>query len=326
MKIALHLPVPAEHTRATELLRRVCTRRWSHPDEAGLCAALAGGLRPDAVVTTLRDAHGRSKAKELLKACKWVGHLTIVLTYQARQCARGDRALGRVDETWARYTNGTAPTTFRLWGRQFTKQVARKIPFDGVVPNESSRYPGLTDPNLDLPPVDGANHQSIYRRQDGVGSILTAMRRIQMDQPQPAPPRPTPPPGPLTASINGPSSVQAQTSATWQAAVSGGATPYTYQWSGVASGTGSSVTETLSASGTLELTVRDAAGTTAAASLYVDVYNTCGGALACSVATGGGSVLPTAVSDSGQSSSARTATAARRVRARPAGRPARLPQ
>jgi hypothetical protein len=78
-------------------------------------------------------------------------------------------------------------------------------------------------------------------------------------------------PPPLDASILGPSQVQAGQYCTWWASVSGGQSPYSYQWSGKLSGTGSQVSGRLYSSGWLDLTVTDAAQHTDHASLYVTV-------------------------------------------------------
>lgn len=69
----------------------------------------------------------------------------------------------------------------------------------------------------------------------------------------------TAPPPPFTLSINGPSVVSPMAIAcTWLAAASGGTPPYhSYQWSGVLSGTQSSVSGPVFSSGWLYLTVKD---------------------------------------------------------------------
>lgn len=65
-------------------------------------------------------------------------------------------------------------------------------------------------------------------------------------------------PPPLIAEISGPSQVQPNDPAcTWYADVTGGVAPYSYQWSGVLSGTGSSVSGSPSSSGWLYLDVTD---------------------------------------------------------------------
>jgi len=80
---------------------------------------------------------------------------------------------------------------------------------------------------------------------------------------------PPPPPPSLSASISGPSQVRQNCEYTWSASVSGGQSPYSYQWSGELSGTGPSVTGALSTSGTLYLDVSSADGQHASNSLYI---------------------------------------------------------
>lgn len=76
---------------------------------------------------------------------------------------------------------------------------------------------------------------------------------------------------PVTASIDGPSQVQPQVECTWEADVSGGTLPYSYQWSGVLSGTGSSVSGEVSSSGNLSLTVTDVNDLSDGDLLYITV-------------------------------------------------------
>lgn len=67
----------------------------------------------------------------------------------------------------------------------------------------------------------------------------------------------TPPPPPLSAEIMGPFEVPPGQSCSWQAVVTGGSPPYTYQWSGALSGTSISVSGSVGSSGYLYLTVTD---------------------------------------------------------------------
>ncbi|MDZ7779481.1 MAG: hypothetical protein U5R14_06000 [Gemmatimonadota bacterium] len=60
------------------------------------------------------------------------------------------------------------------------------------------------------------------------------------------------------ASITGPTTAAMWTYCTYDAHASGGTPPYSYQWSGLASGTGSSISFTVTQSGTLYLQVTDA--------------------------------------------------------------------
>lgn len=64
---------------------------------------------------------------------------------------------------------------------------------------------------------------------------------------------------PLAASILGPDEVPDGEPCTWEALVSGGYTPYSYEWTGAFSGSGSSVSGTVSASTWLALVVTDSA-------------------------------------------------------------------
>jgi len=65
---------------------------------------------------------------------------------------------------------------------------------------------------------------------------------------------------PLTVTIEGPTSVRPWEFCTWQANVSGGTGGYTYQWSGVLSGTTPSVSGNVSESGSLAVTVNSGDG------------------------------------------------------------------
>jgi hypothetical protein len=78
----------------------------------------------------------------------------------------------------------------------------------------------------------------------------------------------------VQATISGPSSVASGASGTWSAGISAphtGFPPYSYLWGGVLSGTGSSVTGTPSGSGTLSVTVTDAASVQYTATFSVTV-------------------------------------------------------
>lgn len=81
---------------------------------------------------------------------------------------------------------------------------------------------------------------------------------------------------PLTVSIDGPTFVYANQTETWTAVVSGGATPYAFQWyvDGVPAGNDQSLT--MDTGGTdfeLRVEVTDAAGTTKSDNLFVTVSN-----------------------------------------------------
>jgi hypothetical protein len=76
------------------------------------------------------------------------------------------------------------------------------------------------------------------------------------------------PPG---VTIGGPSIVHPDWSCYWTSSVSPGVSPYSYTWSGVLSGTGSSVWGTVSSSGDLRVDVEDAAEKTGYAYKWITV-------------------------------------------------------
>ena len=81
-----------------------------------------------------------------------------------------------------------------------------------------------------------------------------------------------PPPRPLSTTISGPTIVEPGETETWLALTFGGTSPYSYEWSGVLSGTGSSITgEVWSTGSSLELTLTDADGTEASTNIIICV-------------------------------------------------------
>jgi subtilisin len=75
----------------------------------------------------------------------------------------------------------------------------------------------------------------------------------------------------MYATIYGPSSVSAMASCQWEASVSGGAPPYSYSWSGVLSGSGGTVSGSVTSSGYLYLTATDVFNQPKYASKYITV-------------------------------------------------------
>lgn len=80
---------------------------------------------------------------------------------------------------------------------------------------------------------------------------------------------------PLSASIDGPTTLNSGDSGTWTAVVSGGVAPFQYQWSGLGSGTASSTSATVTTGDYVYLDVWDAAGQHFATSLYVNTIGGC---------------------------------------------------
>jgi hypothetical protein len=200
----------------------------------------------------------RDLAMKAFRTCKVIGYGIIVGSGLARKCAYAAKVLGRVDDRWARYVNGTETGTLNF-PIAVQGQVARRVPFDGIVSNELSRYPGLSDPTRMIP-VLGVNHQNLYSTRASLDQVTFAMKLFGMVG--------TPPPA-LSASISGPNSLLDGVGGTWTAAVIGGVTPYTYQWSGMLSGTASRISG--EGSGTLKLDVWDASGKHAGATRTVTV-------------------------------------------------------
>jgi hypothetical protein len=78
-------------------------------------------------------------------------------------------------------------------------------------------------------------------------------------------------PGIPNASVNGPTSMGEDLFCVWTASVSGGITPFSYTWTGILTGNGSSVSGVPSSSGWLYLEVEDYMGRTDSYSHYVSV-------------------------------------------------------
>jgi hypothetical protein len=76
---------------------------------------------------------------------------------------------------------------------------------------------------------------------------------------------------PLTGTIAGPTVVNYLSTAGWAAGVGGGTPPYTYHWSGIATGGGESTNAFIDTPGTLYLDVYDAAQHHLALSIYVQI-------------------------------------------------------
>lgn len=76
---------------------------------------------------------------------------------------------------------------------------------------------------------------------------------------------------PLIVNIGGPDKVPPNYPCTWWANVSGGSGGYTYEWSGVLSGTDSEISGSLSSSGRLYLDVTDSEGWTSGDDVYITV-------------------------------------------------------
>jgi len=98
-----------------------------------------------------------------LKACQVTGFFVIVSAWRAYYCRRGYKALVNVDKTWHYFTGGSS------------------LAFDGFVPNSRTIYPGTTLANQAVNrAVQGANHNDIIYRVDGIIAISDQMAAIGM--------------------------------------------------------------------------------------------------------------------------------------------------
>lgn len=87
-----------------------------------------------------------------------------------------------------------------------------------------------------------------------------------------------PPPLP-TANISGPNEVKPESLCQWDGSASGGTPPYSYSWSGILSGSGSSILGSPSSSGVLKLKVTDAASQQDTHNRYVEVTSSAPGCI-----------------------------------------------
>lgn len=163
----------------------------------------------------------KDKGLSLLRKCKNMGNWTFNATDPGNKCQRAANMLGALDGRWAAYVNGTTcngPTP----GGGCWRQEPRKVPFDGVVPNERSAYPSTTTATAPLRDytVPGASHVDIYKGRDGLNATAQAMLDLQMQRGTG-----------FAASVSVPSQFNASTTLTWTAKAFGGSGAYAYQWS-----------------------------------------------------------------------------------------------
>jgi pimeloyl-ACP methyl ester carboxylesterase len=189
------------------------------------------------------------------KVCKYWDYGTILGWGLGRRCGWAARALGRLDDRWTRYTIGTD-----AFGQPANK------PFDGVVPNERSIWPGSIP--LSFQATVPNDHMNIYKTRVGLDQVAQAMYSVGASAVNPPPPPPA-----ITVSIAGPARVRPNVNCAWQASVSGGTPPYSYNWTktGGFNGYDSEALTSFSSSGTLYLQVGDAAGNNASTSKAVSV-------------------------------------------------------
>ena len=129
-------------------------------------------------------------------------------------------------------------------------------------------FPYRTGGALLIDPNDEISHR--FRNSGESATWLPQLNLPYIYDPYGDQPQPPPPPS-LTASIDGPDYVFPDQAYTWTAIVSNGVAPYSYQWSGPFSGSGSSITGSLNYADTIFLTVYDATGASVTVSKPVTV-------------------------------------------------------
>ncbi|MEO6331912.1 MAG: alpha/beta fold hydrolase [Gemmatimonadaceae bacterium] len=174
-------------------------------------AAFRVGLSSEGRDADFNDMVGdRNKLLNVFMACKFVGYFSIVAHAVGRSCSHGEKALKRVDERWSRYTTEIG-----------TSHLTQQRPFDGLVPNERSVYPGLSfsDTRRNFQ-ANMVNHSNITYSSGGVQQIANAMAAIGMQRM---------PLAPVAAFIEGPN-VFYSGELRYVGSASGGDGNYAYSW------------------------------------------------------------------------------------------------
>jgi len=128
---------------------------------------------PEAQVRTLKQV------RALFLVCRSFFYNAIIKTGTGKMCARGDRAIGGFDEKWKEWTHFShAPSS----------------PIDGLLPEETLRYPFEGNPGKQLRANGNEDHYSIQWRDPGVIRIGDAMLAAGMRQADSPPPPPDDPP------------------------------------------------------------------------------------------------------------------------------------
>ncbi len=122
---------------------------------------------PEALVRKTRTS------RSILKGCAAIFYNMIIKTGTGKACRTGERAIGGFDERWKEWVHFDH---------------ARNTPTDGLLPEETLRYPLEYDPARQLRANGHEDHFSIMWRDPGVARIGDGMLAARM--------RPTPPPPP----------------------------------------------------------------------------------------------------------------------------------
>lgn len=128
---------------------------------------------PDAMVRTVRSQ------RSTLKLCAALFYNIIIKTGTGKACRTGERAIGGFDDRWKEWVHFS---------------YARNTPTDGLLPEETLRYPLEYDAGRQLRANGNEDHFSIMWRDPGVNRIADGMLAARMRPAAPPPPPDEPPP------------------------------------------------------------------------------------------------------------------------------------
>jgi pimeloyl-ACP methyl ester carboxylesterase len=150
---------------------------WGTVPQQYSWARIAGSREfksPEAMLQTVK------KGRTHLRICRAILYNVIIKTGAGKACAVGDRAIGGFDEKWKEWVHFSSN---------------RNSPTDGLLPEETLRYPFEGDPGKQLRASGNEDHYSIVWRDPGViriGDGMLAAKMRPADAPPPPPDNPPP--------------------------------------------------------------------------------------------------------------------------------------